>query len=177
MLQTTPTSPANTPPLAVPPGLRPAVPADLPALMAIERVSFPAPWTEAMFAAEFTIPWSHVVVIGGAPAPAPLAGFIVYWIVADELHINHIAVLPEARRQGYGARLMEHALREAKRRQCTFMTLEVRRSNTDAIRLYERYGFKLAGVRPGYYQDSGEDAAVMVCKADPTASATRSAAG
>ena len=72
----------------------------------------------------------------------------------------NVAVAPERRRTGIASRLIDQLFEEAGRRQLPF-TLEVRVSNREAIAMYERLGFRSAGVRPRYYQDNGEDALIM----------------
>jgi len=97
-----------------------------------------------------------------------VVGFLLAWSVADELHLLELASHPEQRRKGFGrallAALIEHAQHSRKR----LLLLEVRRSNQAAISLYERVGFQKAGVRRGYYSDTGEDAVEMRITFDPS---------
>ena len=88
--------------------------------------------------------------------------FVNYWLVRDEVHVLNVATHPEARRQGHAARLLEHVIAFANRNKCRYVTLEVRRSNAGAIRLYRKYGFRPVGVRPNYYVEDNEDAIVML---------------
>ena len=81
--------------------------------------------------------------------------------MADELHINNLAVLPEVRRGGIGSALLEHVLRHGADSGAQRATLEVRQSNDAARILYERFGFTVAGVRRGYYSKPVEDALVL----------------
>ena len=90
-----------------------------------------------------------------------LAAFLCAWIVAGELHINNIAVHPAYRRRGVASQLLEEILGRAKARGATAGYLEVRASNEAAKALYHRYGFKLIGRRPNYYDHPEEDAIVM----------------
>ena len=80
--------------------------------------------------------------------------------IADELEIINIAVHPDARQQGLGGCLLDYALREETKLGILAMFLEVRTSNTPAIRLYERAGFRLAGRRRSYYTAPVEDGLV-----------------
>ncbi len=89
-----------------------------------------------------------------------IVGYAVVWYVSRELHINNIAVAPEFRRQGFGAKLLEYILDLFQDFDTAF--LEVRISNTAAISLYEKYMFIKAAIRKKYYTD-GEDALIMVC--------------
>ena len=91
-----------------------------------------------------------------------MLAFVNYWLVRDEVHVLNVASHPEARRQGHASRLLEHVIAFANRNKCRYVTLEVRRSNSGAIRLYRKYGFRPVGVRPNYYVEDNEDAIVML---------------
>lgn len=88
-----------------------------------------------------------------------IVGYAVVWYVSRELHINNIAIVPDFRQQGLAGRLLQHIFDKFNDWQTAF--LEVRCSNTAAIRLYKKHGFKEAVIRQGYYSD-GEDAIVMI---------------
>jgi ribosomal-protein-alanine N-acetyltransferase len=88
-----------------------------------------------------------------------LAGYVICARYADVWHVMNVAVDPPLRRQGVASALLE-AMIEAAGAEEPF-TLEVRPSNTGAIALYERFGFRAAGTRPRYYHDTGEDALIM----------------
>jgi ribosomal-protein-alanine N-acetyltransferase len=90
-----------------------------------------------------------------------LLGFCGCWFVYDELHINTLAVSQEHRRHGHATRLLRFVLAEAAAAGISFATLEVRRSNEAALRLYERFGFEIRGIRPDYYTAPVEDALVL----------------
>ncbi len=89
-----------------------------------------------------------------------LLAYITLYHIADELEIINIAVHPDARQQGLGGCLLDYALREETKLGILAMFLEVRTSNTPAIRLYERAGFRLAGRRRSYYTAPVEDGLV-----------------
>src|SRR5471032_249819 len=89
-------------------------------------------------------------------------GFIIFWLVHDEVHILNVAVTPEARRRGIARTLMAEAEKRAHAANAALMTLEVRRSNQCALDLYREFDYRAVGVRPNYYVDEGEDAIVMV---------------
>jgi ribosomal-protein-alanine N-acetyltransferase len=136
---------------------------DLPEVLAIEQGSFDDPWPEAVFRAELRHCWSHCMVLrGGEGTGDVVTGYVVFWSVADEVHLLNVAVDPAKRNVRYGRMLMDHMLAFAAENAARFITLEVRRSNTAAIQLYERAGFKPVGVRPHYYANNGEDAIVML---------------
>jgi ribosomal-protein-alanine N-acetyltransferase len=83
------------------------------------------------------------------------------WVVADELHINNLAVRPECRGAGVGRALLESVFRHAVALGARRATLEVRRSNAAAVKLYERLGFSVAAIRRDYYDHPVEDALVL----------------
>ena len=139
--------------------IRAASEADLDAIDEIERLSFPAPWPRETFAGELTREWARIDV---GVVDGRVVAFDNYWLVTTELHVLVIATHPTMRGRGYGAQLLDHAIAAAVATGCALATLEVRRSNTAAIGLYERAGFKTVHVRARYYQDDGEDALVML---------------
>ena len=89
-----------------------------------------------------------------------MIGYAGLWQIFDEGNITNIAVDPKRRREGIGDRLVGELVRNSMERGMISFTLEVRVSNSPAISLYERHGFEIAGIRPGYYVD-GEDAYIM----------------
>jgi ribosomal-protein-alanine N-acetyltransferase len=141
--------------------IRPLGYSDLPQAIAIERRAFSAPWSLAMFVLELSKPSSICLaaVDGADPGASRLAGYLICARYAEVWHVMNIAVEPALRRRGIASallcRLFEQAGVEAS------FTLEVRPSNHGAIALYERFGFRCAGVRPRYYRDTGEDAVIM----------------
>jgi ribosomal-protein-alanine N-acetyltransferase len=90
-----------------------------------------------------------------------VAGFCSFWLVFDELHINNLAIHPAYRRQGIGTALLKHAMHTAALLGARRATLEVRRSNEEARRIYERLGFETAGIRRNYYAQPTEDALIL----------------
>src|SRR5262249_23450413 len=135
---------------------------DLDEIMEIERVSFRAAWSRQVFVEELDRDWAHVDVLKERRPDAPVMAFVNYWLVRDEVHVLNVASHPEARRQGHASRLLEHVIAFPNRNKCRYLTLEVRRSNAGAIRLYRKYGFRPVGVRPNYYVEDNEDAIVML---------------
>jgi [ribosomal protein S18]-alanine N-acetyltransferase len=135
-------------------------PSDLDGVLGIEDASFHNPTTRAWYEAELGRPDVCKVFVVRTE-DRPVAGFVAFWRVLDEMHINNLAVHPEARNQGLGHLLLREALAAAHRLGIRRATLEVRRSNTPALRLYERAGFTVAGVRPNYYSHPVEDALVL----------------
>ncbi|HEU4462095.1 MAG TPA: ribosomal protein S18-alanine N-acetyltransferase [Solirubrobacterales bacterium] len=129
---------------------------DLPAVISIERRSFPTPWSLAMFVLELSKPSGICLA---ARAGDQLAGYVVCSRYDQVWHLMNIAVAPEQRGAGVAGQLMRRLIEES-RGELPF-TLEVRVSNKRAIGMYERFGFRSAGVRPRYYHDNGEDALIM----------------
>jgi len=138
------------------PSVRRLAYSDLPGVISIERRSFPAPWSLAMFVLELSKPSGICLA---AIAGEELRGYLVCSRYDRVWHVMNVAVAPEHRRRGVASSLIERLLAEAGR-ELPF-TLEVRVSNRDAIAMYEKLGFRSAGVRPRYYQDNGEDALIM----------------
>jgi ribosomal-protein-alanine N-acetyltransferase len=130
--------------------------ADLPQVVAIERRAFTTPWSLAMFVLELSKP-SGVCL--AAVVETELAGYLVCSRYDTVWHVMNVAVDPDRRRRGIAIALIT-ALLEGIGDDAQ-VTLEVRRSNTGALALYERFGFRSAGVRPRYYADNSEDAVIM----------------
>ena len=137
-----------------------ASPAQIDSVIAIEESSFTNPWTRDMYLAELENRGVSYIYLAQAP-DGTIAGFCSFWRVLDELHINNLAVLPAYRSLGAATALLSYVLAEGTRLGARRATLEVRRSNETARRLYERFGFSIAGVRRGYYTRPDEDALVL----------------
>jgi ribosomal-protein-alanine N-acetyltransferase len=129
-------------------------------VLSIEEASFTNPWTREMYLAELANTGVSFVYLARDAGGRPV-GFCSFWRVLDELHINNLAVLPEHRGTGIGSALLTRALAEGAALGAKRATLEVRRSNQAARRLYERFGFSVAGVRHSYYSHPVEDALVL----------------
>ena len=135
---------------------------DMREILTIERDSFPSPWSENLFRSEMTNPLARMLVGRVDPLPGkPVAGYVVYWRVADEMHLHNIAVRKDLRRKRVAFLLLREAIRASESEGAQRVTLEVRRSNLPAQNLYEKFGFSVKGVRPGYYSDTGEDALIF----------------
>jgi ribosomal-protein-alanine N-acetyltransferase len=138
--------------------------ADLDAIEAIERASYPTPWSRSMFAGELAKPSSISL---GAYSSDELVGYLIISRYVDAWHVMNVAVAPSRRRLGIGTALLEQLFEQTREDARRGYTLEVRVSNTDAIRLYERLGFRARGTRRGYYTDNREDALIMWRDAEP----------
>ncbi len=136
---------------------------DIPQVYALDVKSFSLPWPERSYRYEVeendhSRPW---VMEDPSTTPARIVGMIVVWLILDEAHVATIAVHPDYRRRGIGQHLLANALLGAQKEGAALAYLEVRRSNSGAQALYERFGFVVDGVRPRYYVDNGEDAILM----------------
>lgn len=138
-------------------------PEDLDRVVDIERGGFRHPWSRELLERELGHAWSNTLLAVERDGARELViGYVVFWLVHDEIHILNIATAVEARRRGVGRALMLEAHASGKGRGATVATLEVRRSNVAAIELYRTLGYRQVGVRPNYYQEEGEDAIVML---------------
>jgi ribosomal-protein-alanine N-acetyltransferase len=139
--------------------LRPWRESDLDALHAIERRTFPLPWTRE----QFLDLRAHPAGLGwvAARADGRVVGYAVGWVAADEAELADLAVSEECRDQGVGAVLVRAFGREAGVRGARRLYLEVRVSNDGAQRFYERLGFGVVGRRAAYYRNPREDALAM----------------
>ena len=137
--------------------IRPLTYSDLPQVIAIERRSFPAPWSLAMFVLELSKPSSICL---GATRAGELIGYLVCSRYHTVWHLMNVAVDPPYRRLGIATALIEGLLEQTDSGNDRY-TLEVRVSNSEAIAMYESFGFRSAGVRRSYYHDNKEDALIM----------------
>lgn len=153
----------------LPQGLRveQMMPEHLDAVLSIEQ-TFAAPWTRRMFVQELEKQWENADSLVVLDDEDRLLGYVLFWFVAEEVHVVNVAVHPRARRRGIGRCLMHEVFERAIARGMAIATLEVRVHNQPAIKLYEDLHFKAVAVRKKYYADNGEDALVMVKYFSPT---------
>lgn len=135
---------------------RPVTDEDRDAVIAIEAESFANPWTARTFETMLDTPVSQVFV--ARAETRRIIAFCACWLIADELHINTIAVHKPLRRQGIASALVQAVLEKTR---ATRATLEVRRSNLAALALYEKLGFQVTAVRSNYYQNPNEDGLIL----------------
>ena len=119
---------------------------ELDEVVAIEAASFTNPWTREMFREELSRGGVGRAWVARRPGVG-VVGYCLGWLVAGELHISNVAIRPDCRRQGLGWRLLNEVLAASAAQGAVSATLEVRRSNVAACNLYERLGFRVAGVR------------------------------
>ncbi|MCW5874711.1 MAG: ribosomal protein S18-alanine N-acetyltransferase [Anaerolineales bacterium] len=145
--------------------LRPMQLADVAAVHKLEEQIFPTPWSlNSYFFEVEQNSASHQWVIEAQHAGGKaIAAYAVCWLLGgEEFHIANIAVAPAYRRQGLGRRLLAHVLAAGAELGAHTAALEVRASNQGAQALYAQFGFEVATVRRGYYQDNHEDALLML---------------
>jgi ribosomal-protein-alanine N-acetyltransferase len=133
---------------------------DLDGVMAIETASFQTPWSRQSMENEAENPAAYYVV---ACMDGVVAAYAGAWIALDEGHITNIAVHPDFRRRGCGEAVTRALLAYLKSVDVRVALLEVRVSNAPARALYKKLGFAVLSVRKKYYEDTGEDAYVMLC--------------
>ena len=126
---------------------------------AIERESYPTPWSRSMFDAELRKP--SALALGAFTESDVLVGYAFVSRYVDAWHVMNVAVAGSYRRRGIASALLERLFAVTESDPRRGYTLEVRISNTGAIRLYEQLGFEARGIRRGYYTDNREDALIM----------------
>ena len=131
---------------------------DLSGIETIEQRAYPTPWSRSMFASELAKPTSICL---GAFEGEDLIGYVINARYVDAWHVMNVAVEPEHRGRGIATALLERLFALTRDDERRGYTLEVRVSNEDAIRLYEKLGFTAHGTRRGYYTDNREDAVIM----------------
>jgi ribosomal-protein-alanine N-acetyltransferase len=132
---------------------------DVPAVHAIDTLSFSLPWPERSF--RFEVSENPAARPWVLEADGRIAAMLVLWFIVDEAHIATIATHPDFRQQGLGERLLVAALQAAQAEGARQAFLEVRAGNLAAQNLYRKYGFSVDGCRPKYYKDNNEDAILM----------------
>lgn len=140
--------------------LRPMDEADLPQVIDIERRAYAFPWTEGIFRDCLSVGYSAWIV--ASPSEEVLA-YAVMSMAVGEAHVLNLCVEPAYHQQGLGRFLLAHLRAVARAAGMDIMLLEVRKSNTAAIALYQSMGFHKLGVRKAYYpaRDGSEDALLL----------------
>lgn len=142
--------------------IRPMTVNDLETVIDIDQRAFSLPWPPRAFGEELRRDTSLCLV--ATNSADTVVGFLVAWIIVDEIHIATIASDPDHQRQGIARQLLHTALTDASQRGLLSALLEVRETNTAAIALYRRFGFTEVGRRPHYYRDTDEAAILMTAQ-------------
>lgn len=133
--------------------------ADVDAVLEIEERAYGEHhWSKDSFYGELSNDLAHYYC---AFEGDTLVGYAGTWQILDEAHITTLAVAPELKRKKIGEAILINIIKDCLKNEIKYITLEVRVSNTPAIKLYEKYGFKSLGSRKGYYQNNNEDALIM----------------
>ena len=138
--------------------------ADLPQVEALDRSCFRNPWPEDSFRYELRPDSTSICLVAEldeAGSEPQIVGMVVVWLIADMAEVATLAVAPQERGRGVGRRLLASALRLAWEAGARKSILEVRVSNTAALHLYYGLGYQPVGLRPGYYEDTHEDALLL----------------
>lgn len=135
--------------------------ADLGAVLELDKACFGGLWTLEAYQRELDSPNSQLIGLFSPVSILRLLGMGCFWSILDEAHITILAVHPQYHCQGFGQALLYALLKMACDSGLERATLEVRASNSAAVSLYQKFGFKTAGRRRRYYQDNGEDALIL----------------
>jgi ribosomal-protein-alanine N-acetyltransferase len=136
--------------------------ADLAEVLAIECACFPNPWPENTFRGEIQNEGLSHPLVAVEPETGAIIGYVIYWLVQDEVQINNVAVHPGFRRRHVGETMMNRILEDARAKGGRYAVLEVRLSNVAARDLYEKkLGFVFLDIRTAYYANPTEDALVL----------------
>ena len=131
---------------------------ELSAIAEIENLSINPPWSYKAICDFSEYDTNRIIT---AKVDDIVAGYITYSVIIDEVQIANVAVHPDFRRKGIGEKLLQHLIDESKNSDMLLITLEVRKSNTPAIKLYEKCNFSEVGIRKNYYKNPTEDAILM----------------
>ena len=147
--------------------IKPLTPEKIPEIVALDRVCLGGLWTASAYLREIESSRSTLLVLyirNSREEPAIAIGLACLWAIVDEAHITLLAIASKYRRQGLGQLLLLTLLHDAVARQLEWATLEVNINNNKAIDLYQKFGFEVVGTRKGYYQPTGDDAAILWLK-------------
>jgi [ribosomal protein S18]-alanine N-acetyltransferase len=137
---------------------RPMTTSDMDEIMVIERSSYRFPWSLGFFLQELQVACARSIL---AEADGKIIGYVLFWLLPGTIDIHNVATHVNFRRRGVARLLLSRVLGLAREQSIDRVTLEVRKSNLPAQRLYDSIGFIITGVRKGYYSDDGEDALAM----------------
>jgi len=135
---------------------------DLDQVLAVEKLSYAAPWSLNCFRGELSRPYSHLLgAVREAEGRREVLGYSCFWILYNEMHLLNLSVHPRERGKGLGRLLLARTIEVGRLQEVTLVTLEVRVTNEVAINLYRSFGFRPVGIRPRYYSPEREDALLM----------------
>lgn len=140
---------------------RPGSLEDIEALVAIERQTYPEPWTEQHFKSELEKPYSQLLLLTDDETDSKVAGYAVFWFMFDECDLHNLVVSLPYRGLGFGKKMLQQVIHQASKKGVKKVRLEVRKSNEAAISLYQYCQFSIHHVRKKFYSNQ-EDAYTMV---------------
>ena len=143
---------------------RPMTTADMDEIMVIERSSYRFPWSQGFFLQELQVACARSIL---AEVDEKIIGYVLFWLLPGTIDIHNVATHVNYRRRGVARLLLGRVLGHAREQSVGRVTLEVRKSNLPAQKLYESIGFLISSVRKGYYSDDGEDALAMALEIPP----------
>lgn len=123
----------------------------------IEKECFSAPWSENQIMDEIS---KDNVIFLAAKTEDELCGYISGQLILDEFYINNVAVTERYRNKGIASALIEKLLEALCAKDCALATLEVRESNANARKVYEKFGFENLGIRKNFYAHPRENACI-----------------
>lgn len=138
--------------------IRPMSPGDLAEVLVVEKEAYTPGWSEKNFLNEMRNACSYAFV---ADQGRRILGYLVFWLIRDEVHLLNLTVRADRKRRGVGKKLMAFLIHFSRRHAAKWIDLEVRRSNQAAISMYRTFGFRERRVRRAYYHDKREDGLVM----------------
>ena len=141
--------------------IQPLTPDDLTEALELDQACFGGLWNLEAYQRELESPNTEIIGLFSSFSSSRLLGMGCFWSILEEAHITIVAVHPHYQRQGLGQALLYALILRAYDRGLERATLEVRVSNSVAISLYQKFGFKTAGIRKRYYSDTGEDALIL----------------
>ncbi len=138
--------------------------ADMDEIMVIERSSYRFPWSQGFFLQELQVACARSNL---AEVDGKIVGYVLFWLLPGTIDIHNVATHVNYRRRGVARLLISRVVGHAREHSASRVTLEVRKSNIAAQKLYVSMGFLTIGVRQGYYCDDGEDALAMTLELAP----------
>ncbi len=139
--------------------IRPMQAIDLAEVLTIEQASYDFPWTEGIFRDCLKKKYPSMLFV----QQKRILAYVVFQFIVDECHLLNLCIRQEDRRQGLATKMVQYLMNQARQNDMGSIFLEVRKSNTAAIKLYDRLGFNEIGLRRDYYPGSSgrEDALVL----------------
>ena len=141
---------------------RKMLPSDAVAVEVVEKSCFSMPWSRQSFWEEAVKKDAYYLLAVDCSTDIEVViCYIGVWLIFGEGHITNVALMPHYQGRGIASAMIKKIIMIIRSMGINSMTLEVRPSNSKALRLYQKFGFKSVGRRPHYYLDNNEDAEIM----------------